>query len=655
MSRTFCKRLGVTLALCFLLGEIPQLSQLLASTCTPVFGTTAPRGGNTPAIVRTLYDYQPSVLKDGSLYRMWWCGGVAGDHIVYAQATTLGGPWSTPSSVFQPTYTPGTFDEQHVCDPTVIKVGATYYMFYGAAEADGHPGVIPITRIGVASSPNGITWTRLNNGQPIVSPARGPGHPDFPALQGANRAYGAGQPTVAYVNNRFYLMFTDSTGYGSATIGGAGQFVLRSGDPTFKINVEELTGPGVFSPYTPAAHTSWAFMWAFGLDWQYVTETDSFAIAEVGGPSQNQIRVSLYDSSLSRKEGEVWMDGSWNEGPGLVSSADRRSLPGATCGNVKFDIMRAVGSPSSVNTWDLAHVGIDWATGLPCDCVSSPTLNQPGMNTAGDFTGDNRDDLGNHHRSSGSFWVRRNLGNGTFAPEFDRWPTGASAPSTAGWQTIIGDFDGDNWTDYADRHPDSGHIWVHRNLQNGSFDSGNWASGYTTVGADIEILAGDFDGDGRADLLEHNRKTGRLSIRRNMGPGDNKFIPVEQVTAYRTVNGSAGSDWRLVVADFNGDGWADVADLTLTSKDVYVHPNVGGYQFGAVSWPPFASHWAFNAIFGDFDGDGWADFADLNVGNGELWVHRNLHNFTFDPTDYAHGYYSTAGGGMWILGLPFAF
>ena len=58
----------------------------------PTYVASGARGSDNPAYANgATYDYSPSVMLDG-VYRMWWCcgstsGGVAGDHICYAEAT----------------------------------------------------------------------------------------------------------------------------------------------------------------------------------------------------------------------------------------------------------------------------------------------------------------------------------------------------------------------------------------------------------------------------------------------------------------------------------------------------------------------------------------------------------------------------------------
>jgi hypothetical protein len=188
------------------------------------------------------------------------------------------------------------------------------------------------------------------------------------------------------------------------------------------------------------------------------------------------------------------------------------------------------------------------------------------------------------------------------------------------------------------------------------FDSGTWAFGYTASGPNLEVLTGDFNGDGRADILEHNRKTGQLWIRENLGAGGNQFEALDVAISFRSQAGTTGQDWRIVVADFDGDNRADIADVHVPSFTFYVHPNVGGSQFNLTSWSgvtPFA--WPnFTTVFGDFDADGLADYADVNRGTGEIWTHKNMNGSGwFDTgTHFAYGTYTVSGGGYWILGLP---
>lgn len=48
---------------------------------------------------------------------------------------------------------------------------------------------------------------------------------------------------------KFYIVYTDTSGFDSPTDTGNAVYVLRSPDPTFQTDVEELTASG-FQPYS---------------------------------------------------------------------------------------------------------------------------------------------------------------------------------------------------------------------------------------------------------------------------------------------------------------------------------------------------------------------------------------------------------------------
>ncbi|MBK7861565.1 MAG: beta-xylosidase [Archangiaceae bacterium] len=344
-------------------GTVPDAGPSCAVSSVPT-ATASARGGNGIVLARGSYDYAPSVMHDGR-YRMWWCGGVAGDHILYADAPSLDGPWSTPVSVLTPTGVPGTFDRTHTCDPSVIRVDGVYYLYYGGLD-EGEAAATQTTRLGVATGNDGIHWTRMNGGAPIVVPKR--------AITGLPNNYGAGQPSVTYVDGKFYLMFTDTTGLGGNQINGAGQYVWRSADPAFKTGVEELTATG-FAPLTAALHTSRSLTEAFSADWQYVDALDAFmvAVASSTGNGNDATELRFFDRDFNRLPGAPLIRGDWDEGPGLVGRPDRHAIPSSDCGRLPVDVMHALG-PGGPATWDLAHSGADVLTGRSCACVDFPRL-----------------------------------------------------------------------------------------------------------------------------------------------------------------------------------------------------------------------------------------------------------------------------------------
>ncbi|HEX6683454.1 MAG TPA: hypothetical protein VF062_11690 [Candidatus Limnocylindrales bacterium] len=320
------------------------------------------RGSDRIVLSRAGYDYQPTVMRDG-VYRMWWCGAVNGDYIVYGEAYEPSGQWWEWYPVFGPSHGTNHFDNLHTCDPSVIRVGGTYYMYYGAAQ--NAPGVP--TQMGLAWSQDGLNWGRLGDGWPILSIAR-----PLSSVP-SNRHYGVGQPSVTYVDGRFYLIHTDSTGYAGDGNGG-GQYVLRSWDPAFRYDVETLTANG-FVPRTATNHTTHSLVYGFGVDWVYSDMLQAFIIA-MNGPVGGATVFRFFDKSLTREiRPPMTLPAGWREGPGIIRRPDGHAAPGWACGLVPLDLMHAAGGdPNNPYSWDFAHNGADLITGQDCDSSNLPQV-----------------------------------------------------------------------------------------------------------------------------------------------------------------------------------------------------------------------------------------------------------------------------------------
>ena len=234
----------------------------------------------------------------------------------------------------------------------------TYYMYYGGiSEKTPQP---TWTRVGVAESTDGLSWTRLNGGKPILDAARDPYANNLP------NKYGAGQPSVILLDGKYYLLHTDTTGLGGNQVNGAGQYVFRSADPTFQTGVEELTKAG-FVPRGQAPFTGYSLLEAFGSDWQYADLVDAFVVAR-DTDSAGTILL-LFDKDLQTMGADIVIPGAWTEEPAIASRPDKHAVPwGGGCGTLAVDIMRSVG-PGGPATWDLAHDGIDILSGRSCECA----------------------------------------------------------------------------------------------------------------------------------------------------------------------------------------------------------------------------------------------------------------------------------------------
>jgi M6 family metalloprotease-like protein len=139
----------------------------------------------------------------------------------------------------------------------------------------------------------------------------------------------------------------------------------------------------------------------------------------------------------------------------------------------------------------------------------------------------------------------------------------------------------------------------------------------TTIGAGDQLLPGDFNGDGRDELLAFNGHD--LSI---IDKRQNQFL-----TIWRT------SDWigdwnlslgdRLTVGDFNGDHRSDAFIQSNTGwASVFVSDGLGLNQVWMSGDPAANNNWiggwhlggGDKAVAGDFDGDGTTDLFLHNSG-----------------------------------------
>lgn len=317
-------------------------------------------GGQAP------YNYGPTLLAEGGGLRMWWCSQLGhaqppGDDLLYAQSASPDGPFGAPDgSPGLPVLSgnPGSFDGVHTCDPSVLHVGDTYYLYYTGAAGDHAHG----NAIGVATSPDGVSWTRAAGGAPIVSPSY-----DTPR---DNNTYGAGQPAALYLDGWFYLMFTDTTGK-AAGWNGAGQFVLRSKDPTFAEGVQSLGLKGFFPVANTRTTRTRSVVDAFSADWMWIAALDAFAIAHETGHGTS---ITFWSRDFSHNpHPQVHIPGPWREGPGLVRTGTGHAPVSAEdpCGRIALDVVRATTDGGTGAPSDLAHYGLDVAGAPGCRTAAS--------------------------------------------------------------------------------------------------------------------------------------------------------------------------------------------------------------------------------------------------------------------------------------------
>ncbi len=124
----------------------------------------------------------------------------------------------------------------------------------------------------------------------------------------------------------------------------------------------------------------------------------------------------------------------------------------------------------------------------------------------------------------------------------------------------------------------------------------------------------DFNGDGRTDLLWHNRLTNAAAVWLMNGTSPSQIVDL----------GTLDEKWRFVGSgDFDGDGHADlVVQNSARGRLEIWFIDEGGVRSAIRSDNP-GDRWSADAI-GDFDGDGYADLLWRKGEKSLFWFMRGL-------------------------------
>ncbi|WP_406292771.1 FG-GAP-like repeat-containing protein [Embleya sp. NBC_00888] len=224
--------------------------------------------------------------------------------------------------------------------------------------------------------------------------------------------------------------------------------------------------------------------------------------------------------------------------------------------------------------------------------------------TAGDFTGDGIDDLV-LRSPSGTVDIRPGDGHGEFAD-----PVQLVSADQGWWDAAsitAGDFDGDGRADLLVRwtagsvflYPGNGHGGIGGSVP--LLPAGSW-------GDAVDVTAEDFTGDGKADVVVR-WKSGRVTLHPTMtNPGSSVpafGAPIE----LRPAGASGWGDATDVTAgDFDNDGRADLL-VRWRAGSVYLYPGNGQGELGGSRALRPADAWTDvrEVTAGDFTGDGTDD------------------------------------------------
>jgi hypothetical protein len=245
----------------------------------------------------------------------------------------------------------------------------------------------------------------------------------------------------------------------------------------------------------------------------------------------------------------------------------------------------------------------------------SITSNDLAGGTMADVNGDGKlDAVVVDQASPGNVWTLLGNGDGTF-----QTPTSVALNGGAGYVVAFADFNGDGLLDLADADYNTGQLTVY--LATSATTYANSVS-YATQGPGpvyypCSLTAGDLTGDSKPEIVSANCYSNNLSVYVNNGDGS-----FQNAKYYNPALNAAGGTVAdvypeaVTIADVNGDGKADVISSNDDSGDVTIllgngdgtlqQPTVG-YATGGYPYTP--------AIVADFNGDGFADLLVPNAFN----------------------------------------
>jgi len=229
-------------------------------------------------------------------------------------------------------------------------------------------------------------------------------------------------------------------------------------------------------------------------------------------------------------------------------------------------------------------------------------------------------------------FLYHNKGNGTFE-EVSVKAGVHNASRQRGMGVEWGDYDNDGWPDLFVTN-DVGPNFLYHNLHNGTFEEVGFVSG-TALSDDGRTMGnmagdfGDFDRDGKLDLIVTRYGLQPLSLYRNQMPQG--FSDVAW-NAQLSSSGYSPVRWGVGFADFDNDGWPDilVANGNVSTvlealphelpyrEPIQLFHNRGDRTFeeigGSAGFNDGVAQSRRGVAFGDLNNDGNVDVVVYNVG-----------------------------------------
>ena len=374
---------------------------------------------------------------------------------------------------------------------------------------------------------------------------------------------------------------------------------------------------GVVGQATPAQHVVWQ------------TSTYNINITNQGYLTANDLEITIqYDSNLLLTDINT---GDWTCSYNANIVCSRVSFPGNSIDPLSFSVSAnqignfqisaslttssndiQASNDSSIATISVIDSGIPGDTdgdGMQDDWEISYGYNpydpSDGFSHPSDFNNDRKSDILWRHATNGQ--NRTYLMNG-----FSKDEKSINVVADLNWKIKgTADFDDDRVADILWRNTSTGENYIYRMKDDATILSSLYVN--TLPDQNWKIAGtGDFDDDGKADILWRNSSTGENRI---------YLMSMNTITADLYVSTIVDTNWEVRgTGDFNGDRKSDILFRNKVTGRIWMYLMDGAtvatsshVAFTGTDWEIYGD--------GDFDGDRKSDILWRNKINGRVWMY----------------------------------
>jgi hypothetical protein len=249
---------------------------------------------------------------------------------------------------------------------------------------------------------------------------------------------------------------------------------------------------------------------------------------------------------------------------------------------------------------------------------------------AGDLNHDNRLDFVIVNEGTNSIGILFGFNYTCFQSQ----QTYSSIDNLEPYNIIVSDFNNDNYQDIAAVFAGKDNLGILFGYGNGSFTSmmiyptGNGSQPHA-------MAVGDFNNDGRSDIVVANSGTSNIGVL--LGYGNGSFV---RIMTYST--GESSAPYSVAVGDFNNDDQLDIVVANYNAASVGVLLGYGNGTFSVVKiYSTGQGSTPRSVAVGDFDNDNRLDIVVANYGINSVGILLGYGDGTFgNQVTFSTGYYS---------------